>query len=160
MHHPTSHITAFTTAFTTSRGALAGMRNSSMGLPWRIDPTTHRTMSERSYHGATNWLQQHGNNWRVAHHMYQTPQLTRIAWVSVVAFLWWLFLSTVVACAVFGYSWGKFLPPPPIKKTIVAFGLCVLYWLKFQLVLQCLGNFSFYSGKVSFGLQYNCVTEE
>ena len=33
----------------TSRGALAGMRNSSMGPPlWRIDPTTHRTMSERS----------------------------------------------------------------------------------------------------------------
>ena len=31
----------------TSRGALAGMRNSSMG-PWRIDPMTHRTMSERS----------------------------------------------------------------------------------------------------------------
>ena len=31
----------------TSRGALAGTRNSSMG-PWRIDPTTHRTMSERS----------------------------------------------------------------------------------------------------------------
>ena len=28
-------------------------RNSSMGRPWRIDPTTHRTMSERSYHGAT-----------------------------------------------------------------------------------------------------------
>ena len=36
-----------------SCGALAGMRNSSMGPPWRIDPTTHRTMSERSYHGAT-----------------------------------------------------------------------------------------------------------
>ena len=32
----------------TSCGALAGMRNSSMGL------TTHRTMSERSYHGATS----------------------------------------------------------------------------------------------------------
>ena len=32
----------------TSRGALAGMINSSMGPPWRIDPTTHRTMSERS----------------------------------------------------------------------------------------------------------------
>ena len=31
----------------TSRGALAGMRNSLMG-PWRIDPTTHRTLSERS----------------------------------------------------------------------------------------------------------------
>ena len=38
----------------TSCGALAGMRNSSMGPPWRIDPTTHRTMSERSYHGATS----------------------------------------------------------------------------------------------------------
>ena len=39
----------------TNRGALAGTRNSSMGPPpWRIDPTTHRTMSERSYHGATS----------------------------------------------------------------------------------------------------------
>ena len=38
----------------TSRVALAGTRNSSMGPPWRIDPTTHRTMSERSYHGATS----------------------------------------------------------------------------------------------------------
>ena len=37
------------------RGALAGMRNSSVGsTPWRIDPTTHRTMSEHSYHGATS----------------------------------------------------------------------------------------------------------
>ena len=36
----------------TSRGALAWTRNSSMGLPWSIDPTTHRTMSVRSYHGA------------------------------------------------------------------------------------------------------------
>ena len=34
------------------RGAVAGTRNSSMGPPWRIDPLTHRTMSERSYHGA------------------------------------------------------------------------------------------------------------
>ena len=46
----------------TCRGALAGMRNSSMGAPWRIDPTTHRTMSECSYHRATHrtlsvWLQ-------------------------------------------------------------------------------------------------------
>ena len=38
----------------TSRGALAGTRNSSMGPPWRIDPTTHRTMSGRSHHGATS----------------------------------------------------------------------------------------------------------
>ena len=47
----------------TSRGALAGTRNSSMGPTWRIDPTTHRTMSERSYHGTTSrspymeWIQ-------------------------------------------------------------------------------------------------------
>ena len=41
-----------------SRGALAGTRNSSMGPPWRIDPTIHRTMSERSYHRTTScwWL--------------------------------------------------------------------------------------------------------
>ena len=39
----------------TSHGALAGTRNSSMGPPWRIDPTIHRTMSERSYHGATSF---------------------------------------------------------------------------------------------------------
>ena len=38
----------------TSRGALAGTRNSSMGPPWRIDPTTHRTVSERSCHRATS----------------------------------------------------------------------------------------------------------
>ena len=36
----------------TSRGTLAGTRNSSMGPPGKIDPTTHRTVSERSYHGA------------------------------------------------------------------------------------------------------------
>ena len=38
----------------TSRGALAGTRNSSMGPLWRIDPMTHRTMTEHSYHGATS----------------------------------------------------------------------------------------------------------
>ena len=38
----------------TSRGALAGTRNSSMGPPWRINPTTHRIMSEHSYHEATS----------------------------------------------------------------------------------------------------------
>ena len=39
----------------TSRGTLAGTRNSIIGsTPWRIDPTTHRTMSESSYHGATS----------------------------------------------------------------------------------------------------------
>ena len=34
-----------------SCGALAGRKNSS---PWKIDLMTHRTMSERSYHGATS----------------------------------------------------------------------------------------------------------
>ena len=33
----------------TNRGALAGTRNSSMGSPWRIDPTTHRTITENYY---------------------------------------------------------------------------------------------------------------
>ena len=37
----------------TSCGALARTRNSLMGSPWRIDPTTHCTMSKCSYHGAT-----------------------------------------------------------------------------------------------------------
>ena len=36
----------------TSRVALAETRNSSMGPPWWIDPTTYRAMSERSYRGA------------------------------------------------------------------------------------------------------------
>ena len=47
MHHPTDRIIH---TMATSCGALAGTRNSSMGPPWRIDPTTHRTMSEHSYH--------------------------------------------------------------------------------------------------------------
>ena len=36
----------------TSRGALAGTGNSSMGPPRRIDPMTQCTMSECYYHGA------------------------------------------------------------------------------------------------------------
>ena len=48
--HSTHHGLCYT-----SRGALAGTKNSSMDpTPCRIDPTTHRTMSERSYHGATS----------------------------------------------------------------------------------------------------------
>ena len=34
----------------TSCGTLAGTRNSSMGPPWRIDPTIYRTINECSYH--------------------------------------------------------------------------------------------------------------
>ena len=37
-----------------SRGALAGTRNSSMGPPLMIDPSTQRTMSECSYHRAAS----------------------------------------------------------------------------------------------------------
>ena len=46
----------------TSHGALAGMRNSSMGPPRRIDPPIHRTMSECSYHGATSCSRKEGRN--------------------------------------------------------------------------------------------------
>ena len=54
MHHPTDRI-AHTTAFCTPGvGALVGTRNSSISPLCRIDPTTHPTMSERSYHGATS----------------------------------------------------------------------------------------------------------
>ena len=38
----------------TRHGALVGMRNSSMGPPWRIDPTTYRTKRECSYQGTTS----------------------------------------------------------------------------------------------------------
>ena len=50
----------------TSRGALAGTRNSSMGPLWRIDQTTHRTMSERSYHWATSRFLDTKNNCKLA----------------------------------------------------------------------------------------------
>ena len=50
----------------TSRGALAGMRNSSNDPPWMIDSKTHRTTSDRSYHGATSrstaqWVDHEGS---------------------------------------------------------------------------------------------------
>ena len=51
MHNPTDRITSPGLCYS-SRGALAGTRNSSLGSPRRIDSTTHRTISERSYHGA------------------------------------------------------------------------------------------------------------
>ena len=46
----------------TSCGALAGMRNCPMVPPWRIDLTTHHTMSERSYHRATSRSQNISSN--------------------------------------------------------------------------------------------------
>ena len=46
----------------TSRGALAGTRNSSMGPLWGIDLVIHRTMSRRFYHGATaQWVHHEGS---------------------------------------------------------------------------------------------------
>ena len=46
MHHPTDRI-IHTTAFVTPVVE-------HWSTPWRIYPTMHRTMSERSYHGATS----------------------------------------------------------------------------------------------------------
>ena len=51
---PTDRITHTTAVCYTSRGTLAGTRNSSMGLPRWIDPTTHRAISDHSYHIATS----------------------------------------------------------------------------------------------------------
>ena len=62
----------------TCRGALAGTKNSSMGLPWRINPTTHHTISEHSYHGATSRSfmgQRYGD--------YNILQITRFAFWSI-----------------------------------------------------------------------------
>ena len=50
MHHPTDRIT-HTTAFVTPLVEHWLEREIAQ---WRIDPTTHRTMNERSYHGATS----------------------------------------------------------------------------------------------------------
>ena len=54
----------------TSRGALAGTINIPMGPPWRIDPMIHRTMSERSYHGATARSRLYGVGHMVKDHSY------------------------------------------------------------------------------------------
>ena len=50
MHH--RHDSTYHDLCYTSHKAQAGTRNSSMGSPWRIGPTTHHTMSECSYHRA------------------------------------------------------------------------------------------------------------
>ena len=47
----------------TSRKALAGTRNSSVGPSRGIDPTTHRTMSDCSYHGAISCFSASLINW-------------------------------------------------------------------------------------------------
>ena len=53
MHHPTDMI-AHTTAFVTPiMKHWLEQEIGQIGPPWRVDLMTHRTMSERSYHGAT-----------------------------------------------------------------------------------------------------------
>ena len=52
----------------TSCGALAGTRNSSIGPPWRINPTIYHSMSERSYHitfktPENEWMKYQVNDW-------------------------------------------------------------------------------------------------
>ena len=54
MHHPTDRI-AYTTASVTP--VVEHCLERDMGPPLMIDPTTHRTMSERSCHVATSRLE-------------------------------------------------------------------------------------------------------
>ena len=55
MHHPRDVKTHTTHSLCySSCGAMAGTRNSSIGPPWRVDPTTHCTMSEHSYYRTTS----------------------------------------------------------------------------------------------------------
>ena len=54
MHHLIGRITHTTAFVIPVVEVLAGTRNSLMCPPRRIDPTIHRTMNERSYHGATS----------------------------------------------------------------------------------------------------------
>ena len=73
----------------TSRGTLAWTRNSSMGPPWRIDPTTHRTMSERSYHGDTYRSLLHpGINTFTIHFIHRRSNLLSM-WQLYVALSFW-----------------------------------------------------------------------
>ena len=67
----------------TSRGALVGTRNSSMGPPWRIDPTTHRIMSERSYHGAIS----HSLEWEITQWVHHEGSIRRpiAPWANTLA---------------------------------------------------------------------------
>ena len=96
----------------TSRGALAGTRNSSMGPPWRIDPTTHRTMSERSYHGATSrssTITNKLNKFRSQplHSMtllyfnlttFNTQQSHTFCYITIVTLFLWFFLPKLNVC--------------------------------------------------------------
>ena len=59
----------------TSCGALAGMRNSSMGPPRRIDPMTHHKMSEHSYHRACKYYK--CRHYLICHYTSTKDQLVK-----------------------------------------------------------------------------------
>ena len=62
MHHP-RQVSTYHSLCYPSRGALASTRNSSMGPPGGIDPTTHCIMSERFNHEATSRSHAKGIVW-------------------------------------------------------------------------------------------------
>ena len=68
----------------TSRGALAGMRNSSMCSLLRIDHTTHCTKSKCSYHGATSRSWDRSDD--PSHH--ERTLLPR-SYISLLGSIWW-----------------------------------------------------------------------
>ena len=78
----------------TSCGALAGTRNSSMGPPWRIDPTTHRTMSERSYHRATSRSQEIWSVLNIKHTPFPVCVKNKI-FTKITIFLLWPLCSPI-----------------------------------------------------------------
>ena len=66
----------------TSGEALAGTTNISMGSPWGIDPTNHRSMSGRSFHWATSRSCHYPNHWSIEltrkwQQQYHIPWLDR-----------------------------------------------------------------------------------
>ena len=109
MHHPTDRITHTTWPLLTSRGGLAGTRNSPMGPPWRIDPMTHRTMSERSYHRATScsqntcWMRE-----RERKMFYLTTHSTHFIYSYMASDIWLrtiLIVRKETRCCHIGYSY-------------------------------------------------------
>ena len=92
------------------RGALAGMRNSPMGPPWRIDPTTHCTMSERSYQWSyislVDWNKRHRSDDQL--HLEQTLYHSWLsdninAFINQWLMLWSSEWYTVFESNVYGY---------------------------------------------------------
>ena len=85
MHHPHRHIPW--PLLHQSWSTLAGTRNSSIDPPWRIDSMAYRTMSERSYHGATSLASQKRIDPRPATHQAGTRPYFACM-VSLITFFW------------------------------------------------------------------------